>query len=104
MGQSLIIMPNKEVQFATLVDGKREGKGVITRKNGYKLEAFFQNDLKNGKAVEIYPNGSKFEGEYVNDLREGDGLMTMPGGDIYKVTSKAGTRLSSELVSNGSSG
>ena len=67
----------------TLVNGLREGYGVLTSKCPASLfRGEFQNDAK-VSGYEEYPDGSTYEGAYADNLKSGLGTITFPNKDIY---------------------
>ena len=56
------------------VEGKREGKGVMTWKNGNKCDCEWKNDKRHGKGTLTYSNGDKYEGEWKNGKKDGKGI------------------------------
>lgn len=66
-----------------IVDGKKDGYGVLIMPNGDKYEGEWKNDLQNGKGTFTYANGDIYEGQWVNGNREGSGTFTWADGRKY---------------------
>lgn len=66
-----------------MVDGKKDGYGVLIMPNGDKYEGEWKNDLQNGKGTFTYANGDKYEGQWVDGNREGTGTFTWADGRKY---------------------
>ena len=47
-----------------LLNGKREGNGIMTYISGRKYEGNWKNDLREGKGKEKYISGNTYEGDY----------------------------------------
>lgn len=54
-----------------MVNGQKNGVGVLMYDNGRTYEGEFENDRKHGRAFERFPNQSTYEGNYVNGKPEG---------------------------------
>jgi len=71
-----------------VVNGLREGKGILYGDNGDKYEGDFRNDKKEGKGIyywNIEPfKGDRYEGDFKNDKKEGKGFMYYHDGDRYE--------------------
>ena len=65
----------------TFVNGKRDGIGTISLKNGDRFTANWKQDTIVGKAV--YSNGDEYDGEWENHQRNGSGKMKYANGNIY---------------------
>lgn len=66
-----------------IVDGKKEGYGVLIMPNGDKYEGEWKNDFQNGTGTFTYANGDTYEGQWVNGNREGTGTFTWADGRKY---------------------
>lgn len=66
-----------------MVNGKKDGYGVLIMPNGDKYEGEWKNDLQNGQGTFTYANGDKYEGQWVNGNREGTGTFTWADGRKY---------------------
>ena len=64
-----------------VVNGLREGKGIIYFNNGDRYEGDFRNGKSEGKGIYYYNTGDKYEGDFRNDKREGKGIMYYHNGD-----------------------
>ena len=56
-----------------VVNGLKEGKGIIYFNNGDRYEGDFRNDKFEGKGI-YYKSGDRYEGDYRNGKREGKGI------------------------------
>lgn len=61
-------------------DGKENGKGVYTWKNGDRYEGDWVDGKSNGKGVKTWKNGDRYEGDYVDDVRSGFGVYYIKDG------------------------
>lgn len=48
----------------SIINGKREGLGVMFYKKNRVYEGEWHNDLRQGKGYERYSNGNKYEGDF----------------------------------------
>ena len=67
-----------------LVNGKKEGKGKFTYKNGCIYEGFFKNNKKEGSGVFYYTNGDRYKGEFKQGYYQGNGVFYFHNGDRYE--------------------
>jgi hypothetical protein len=67
------------------------GQGKYVAANGdYIYEGSYVNGKGQGKGKMTWKNGEFYEGDCVNGLREGKGKYTMPNGDVYVGEHKEG--------------
>ena len=57
-----------------MIDGKRDGRGVITFANGNSFEGDFKNDKIVGNGVFRWANGDVYTGSFKDDKRTGKEL------------------------------
>ena len=66
-------------------NGKKDGKGTMTYKNGYIYIGEWKNGYKHGKGVYINSKSQdKFEGEFKNGKADGKGQALYNNGDKYE--------------------
>ena len=65
---------NKGKYIGQLINGKREGRGIIKWDNGDIYNGEWKDDKKEGKGIYCYNNGQRYEGDWVNDKKEGKGI------------------------------
>ena len=65
---------NKGNYIGHLIDGKREGRGIIRWDNGDIYNGDWKNDKKEGKGIYCYNNGQRYEGDWIEDKKEGRGI------------------------------
>jgi hypothetical protein len=85
-GSSLVINKSSTDSgnyIGDVLNGKREGKGVMSYINRTVYRGDWKNDKRHGKGVLRGPNGSKYDGEWIKGHREGLGMMRYSNGDIY---------------------
>ena len=81
--KKIIIYENGEYYIGPLLNGLRNGKGVIYYKNGkMKYEGDFVNDKFEGYGKYIWENGDYYIGEFLNGLRNGKGTKYYKDGNI----------------------
>ena len=66
-----------------VINGKKEGRGVLKFKDGTLYEGEFKDDNFNGNGVLKYNNGRKYEGTFKNGKMDGNGKFTWEDGKIY---------------------
>lgn len=64
------------------VNGKGNGKGRMTWKNGEFYEGDFVNGLREGKGKYTMANGDVYEGEHADGIRHGKGKLTYANGKV----------------------
>ena len=65
-------------------DGKRNGKGIFTWKDGRVYEGDWVNDQLNGKGIVKLTDGTTFEGDFVDGNVTGKGIHKWPSGHVYE--------------------
>lgn len=64
-----MIYQNGDVYVGQWFEGKRNGYGVLTKRNGNHFEGSWVQDLREGQGSYFYQESNKlFVGEYVNDM------------------------------------
>jgi len=58
-----------------LINGKKNGKGIIFYNDGSKYEGEWKNDKMEGKGIFYYSSGIKYEGDWKNGIKEGKGVI-----------------------------
>ena len=64
-----------------VVNGLREGKGIMYWNDGDIYDGEFKNDKAEGKGIYYYPNGDRYEGDHRNYKKEGKGIYYYHNGD-----------------------
>ena len=67
-----------------ILNGKKNGKGVLEFKDGTIYEGDFKNDAYEGMGVIKFPNNTKYEGEFHEGKIKGKGKFTWEDGKIYE--------------------
>ena len=79
-----------------VVNGLREGKGIMYFNNGDRYDGEWRNNKQNGKGVKYWNTepykGDIYEGEFKNDKKEGKGILYYSNGDRYEGDWKNGKR------------
>ncbi|CAD8075849.1 unnamed protein product [Paramecium primaurelia] len=70
--------------FGQLVNGKKNGFGVILSNNGRTYEGQFENDRKHGSGFERFPDGASYNGTYINGKPDGVGKFLWANGEVYE--------------------
>lgn len=63
-------------------EGRLQGHGVETYKNGRKYVGQFKNSRYNGIGIDIYPDGVKYTGQFKDGHPSGRGKLIFPNGTI----------------------
>jgi hypothetical protein len=66
-----------------LINGKKEGKGLLIDLNGDIFEGIFINDKKEGFGVYLFESGKKYVGHFTNDVLNGVGSYFFINGSEY---------------------
>ena len=66
-----------------IINGKRNGKGIMNYKTGDVYQGEYLNDRKEGMGIYISIDGYKYEGEFKKGLRDGKGKIKYKNGDKY---------------------
>ena len=83
-GKGILTFADGHRYGGDFVDGKRTGKGVYTWANGNRYEGDFVADKTNGKGIQTWANGERYEGDFVDDKRTGKGILTNANGERYE--------------------
>ena len=82
---------SKYVQFldgsiyrGELLEGKKNGKGILECANGDKYSGDFVDDFFNGSGELTFSEKSKYEGAFKDGAMHGKGLLLYSGGDVYE--------------------
>ena len=67
-----------------VVNGLREGKGIMYYNDGSRYEGDFRNNIKEGKGIYYWNDGDRYEGDFRNDKAEGKGIYYSHNGDRYE--------------------
>ncbi|CAD8121411.1 unnamed protein product [Paramecium sonneborni] len=70
--------------FGQLINGKKNGLGVILSNNGRIYEGQFENDRKHGQGYERFPDKTSYEGTYINGKPDGKGKFLWANGEVYE--------------------
>ena len=84
--------PNGDKYVGVIIDGKRHGKGMLTRTNGDKYKGEYKYDKENGQGTYNFANGNKYIGEFKDGKRHGLGKFTIADGSIYEGKYKDGKK------------
>jgi len=82
--------PNGDKYVGVIIDGKRHGKGMLTRTNGDKYKGEYKYDKENGQGTYNFANGNKYVGEFKDGKRHGQGTFTWSDGGVYEGQYKNG--------------
>ena len=66
-----------------VVNGIREGKGIVYFNNGDRYEGDWRNDKMEGKGIMYYNNGDRKMGDYLNGNPKGKHVLLKKNGDGY---------------------
>jgi serine/threonine protein kinase len=69
------------VYVGQLVDGRRNGLGVVELPSGERQAGEWKDDRLNGLAVLSLPDGRRYEGEWKMQVRDGYGILQLGEGD-----------------------
>jgi len=76
-GSSKWVFPDGSLYEGQQKGYKKDGRGVLTEKNGLKYEGQFKGDKKTDKkAKETSADGTVYEGGFKNGLKDGKGKTT----------------------------
>ncbi len=65
------------------LDGKRNGQGIYSSRNGYRYEGAYRNDQRNGFGVVTYDSGARFEGQWRDNKANGQGTYKAANGQTF---------------------
>ena len=80
---------NKVKYEGDFVDGKANGKGILTWLNGEKYEGDFVDGRENGKGIYTWANKVKYEGDFVGGKAYGKGILIWTDGERTVIDGKA---------------
>ena len=66
-----------------ILNGLREGKGIMYYYNGDRYEGEYRNNNREGKGIMYYNNGDRYEGYYKKGKKEGKGIFYYTDGSVY---------------------
>lgn len=75
-----------------IVNGVRQGFGILTRPDGYSYRGIWANDKRHGEGYETLPDGSIYDGDWYNDQKSGWGVSTYLDGTEHKGDWKDGVK------------
>ena len=81
-GKMINLLDGSEYE-GEIVQGKKEGKGILKFKDGTVYEGEFKDDNFNGNGTMKYYNGRKYEGTYKDGKMDGNGKFIWEDGKIY---------------------
>ena len=79
---------NQEIRYKNgryvgqVVNGLREGKGIIYWNDGDRYEGEWRNDKIEGKGIYYYNNGDRSMGDYYNDKQIGKHVELTKNGEV----------------------
>ena len=88
----LINFVDNSIYEGDIVNGKKEGKGIIKYKNGTTYEGDFINDKYNGFGKLTFKNGCIYEGNFQNNYINGKGKYIYTDGKEYEGDFKMGLK------------
>ena len=65
-----------------MIDGIREGKGIMYYNNGDRYEGEWKNDDTHGKGIYYYSNGSREMGDYADGIEIGKHVILTSSGEV----------------------
>ena len=65
-----------------VVNGLREGKGIVYYNDGNRYEGDFRNDKAEGKGIMYYHNGDREMGDYSNENKIGKHAILTSNGEV----------------------
>ena len=72
-----------EKYIGEMINGKKNGKGILTSKINGTYEGLFRNGLPNGLGQASFPNGDNYVGDFKDGLMDGGGAYSFAIGDKY---------------------
>jgi hypothetical protein len=82
-GGEIIRYSDGSVYDGELIDGKKNGKGKLTRVNDDIYDGEWKDDMWNGKGVFSTKKGSVYDGHWKDNKRNGRGKQTWADGEFY---------------------
>jgi hypothetical protein len=83
-GGEIIRYPDGAIYDGEVKDGKKHGRGNLTRVNGDIYMGDWKDDMWNGNGVFSEKTGSIYDGQWKDNKREGTGKQTYSNSDIYE--------------------
>ena len=83
---------SEAVYRGELLEGKRQGLGVMQYRKARVYEGEWDRDQRCGKGMERYSNGNRYEGDFVNGKPHGNGIYTWANGEVYEGEWSAGLK------------
>ncbi|CAF3908999.1 unnamed protein product [Adineta steineri] len=85
------------VYTGEILDGRANGRGILTKWNGHRYEGEFINDMPDGKGILIRLHGSNstekiYEGRFLENKFDGQGTFYWSDGSRYQGTWKNNQR------------
>ena len=84
LNNQVINYPDGSRYVGQIINGLREGKGILYWNNGDRYEGEWRNAKREGKGIMYNNNCGRYEGDYRNDKREGKGIYYHKNGDRYE--------------------
>lgn len=81
-GQCSMFYANGNSYIGEMIQGKRNGKGILKFADGYSEEGNYQNDTLSGFVTIKFPKGSIYVGYWKNNMKSGSGKYTNPNGYV----------------------
>jgi len=81
-GTGKFIFSNGDVHEGLYVNGKKNGKGMMTWQDGRCYIGDFKDDKREGRGIYTWSNGTVYEGMFANGKRNGSGCLRDPSGRI----------------------
>lgn len=72
------------------LNGRRNGRGVLSWANGDRYEGDYSEDNRTGRGVFTWAKGARYEGQWRDNHPNGKGKLTAPDGTTYAGTFKNG--------------
>jgi hypothetical protein len=79
-GQHSCQFPSGNRYQGPLENGKRQGWGIFTYRDGTRCEGTFQQDELTGRGACQFSNGDRYEGQFQKNLRQGPGIALYANG------------------------
>eukprot|EP00747_Dinoflagellata_sp_TGD_P165858 gnl/TRDRNA2_/TRDRNA2_187801_c0_seq1.p1 gnl/TRDRNA2_/TRDRNA2_187801_c0~~gnl/TRDRNA2_/TRDRNA2_187801_c0_seq1.p1 ORF type:complete len:205 (-),score=41.96 gnl/TRDRNA2_/TRDRNA2_187801_c0_seq1:104-718(-) len=96
-GNGKMTWKNGDYYEGTWVDGEQHGDGVYMHGDGARYQGQFKHNFREGYGVFNFADGSLYEGMWHNSKPEGQGRMVYPSGEIIAGHFKDGQRDMSKL-------
>ncbi len=73
-----------------MANGKREGHGVASYKDGSRYDGEFRNNEYEGHGIRSFADGSRYEGEFRGGWYDGHGVFAWASGNRFEGEFRAG--------------